>query len=467
MTPTDYEDFAGELLETTPQCDPTESICLFGRQTRPRRDNDGADDTPRGYPEIDLSDKKWREHTLKGKQEIPAGYTYFGQLIGHDLGRSLRIEHVPHSEKRVQLGADSSRPPLRYNVIENPLTLETIYGSGPAMLQHLFDPQTLLFRVDEGFVISKVHDPSDPSIRALYDNRNRDTIILHRLATIWMRYHNKIATQVMADLKTRDQVSRPQKERAYALARAHVLKTWHHLIVNDFLPRFVDPEVMQMSFLEMRRFEVLDETSLLHGLFRAFHCLPRRKYSFPETHFLSEILLKSQSDNEMPAAGWNIDWELFFTDQGEGTKTGMCASFSHRMTRSDGVPISSLDLSTAQETDPLQLNGPAIKRIINKMDPNWSRRLDPGHLAQTFTKDVAAELGRAITENEVLQSPLFVVLMLEAQLYGEKGRFGPLGSILLRCSIEHSIANVRTNMLAGSGSIGDVPDTLMQLINRI
>ena len=467
MTEEDTENKFEEYFAWLPNCDPATSFCTMEVQPRPQYPPDDMKEPPRDYPEINLADKNWRAHTLASKQLIPAGYTYFGQLLGHDLGRSIRIEHVPYSDKKGQIGPDSDKPPVRYNLIENPLTLETIYGPGPAMLPHLFDPKTYLFRVDKNFVISRIHVLSDPSIRALYDNRNRDTTFLHRLATIWMRYHNQIAIAILPELETSEAVQPPLKERVYAEARARVLATWHHLIVNDFLPKFIDPVVMKMPVASMKRFAVLDETSLLHGLFRAFHCLPRKKYQFPVSHFLSEILLTHRNRDEKESSGWPLDWKLFFTDHPVGTKTGMCASFSPRLTSSEGVPISQLDLITNNETDPLQLSAPTIRQIIGQMSSTSANQLDPENLADAFNKKVANAMKVSITGAEILRSPLYVVLMLEAQLYGREGRFGPLGSILLRRSIEHAISKVRTDMLVQTGVSHRPPDTIIELINNV
>src|SRR5690349_9728471 len=61
------------------------------------------------------------------RDNIPAGYTYFGQLVVHDLTQS-----------RVATGADG-RETLQ-NLVTPNLDLDTIYGGGPTRCPHIYQP---------------------------------------------------------------------------------------------------------------------------------------------------------------------------------------------------------------------------------------------------------------------------------------------------------------------------------------
>ncbi|MBM1691603.1 hypothetical protein [Sulfitobacter geojensis] len=431
--------------------------------------NDGTDaPTFMALPEIDFSTREWRNHCLTGKEKIPAGYTYFGQLIGHDLGRSLPLEQVPHVDRGrgVQENNGDDYGPSRYNAIENPLTLETIYGGGPAMLPHLFDQKTKLFRIVDSNRISVSLVQNDPSIRALYDSRNRDTNILHRLAAAVMKFHNKVARQMMVYIDDEEDDAKDRNLLAYTLARAHVLNVWHELIENDWLPQFVDPNVAKMTVVDIQSLPALDETSLLHGLFRSFHALPRRKYKFPELKKLSALLLKSPDDEEHPAVGWSIDWPLFFDRSRDGTRTGLCASFAPDFASVNGTKISELDLITAGLTNPLRLDSIAIQNIIAKMQPDLQKQLTSKALASAFTEQCAGGLGQTLTAQDVTKSPLFMVLLIEAQIYGDEGRFGPLGSILLNRAITGAIAKVQSKAAVSENWDLPHPKTMLELITE-
>lgn len=458
-------DFLNTFVDGASDCDPQTSVCASAVQPGPQVGSGSEATGSDAYPGIDFAGVVWRKKSLAGKEHIPAGYTYFGQLIGHDLGNSILLAQVPYTNKGVQPTAQSNAPLVRYNLIENPLTLETLYGTGPFMLPHLYDPKSYLFRVKPGLVYSVAHAHKDYSIRALYDSRNRDTIILHRLAVIWMKFHNKIALEINPNVEA-DSIDDPEiKRRVYAAARSHVLTIWHRLIRTEFLPRFVDPEVMAMSHEKLAAFKPLDETSLLHGLFRAFHSLPRRKYKFPEPRKLVDFLLPSLDDSEKAVSSWRLEWDLFFTDNPMGTKTGICASFSPALSSKDGVKISKLDLHTAQETKPLRLGDDKIECVLNNMPSVWRDQLKPEALAQKFTEEYGDVIGLRLTVDDITRSPLFLILMIEAQLYGDNGRFGPLGSLLLRRSIEDAMSKTQYVQTDTTAFTYSNPNSMHELIS--
>lgn len=153
---------------------------------------------------------EWRGECLRKVGHIPSGYTYLAQLMGHDMGFSVPVGSVPHVDQASATPDDPlavMRPAGRYNLIRNPFTLETIYGAGPALLSHLYDPQTLLFRLSPYEIRASLQwpqlaaDESSPRVpvRALYDERNRDTLMLHELTVAWMQYHNLCALRLQLE----------------------------------------------------------------------------------------------------------------------------------------------------------------------------------------------------------------------------------------------------------------------------
>lgn len=125
---------------------------------------DAAAEMPREPPQILLIvDSVWRNACLQRVGQIPAGYTDLAQLMGHDMGNSVAVDAHPH------VAPVGSAPLRRYNVIENPLCLETIYGARPIQPGALYDPETLLFRLQPGAVqaalIAFRPDPASNSLR--------------------------------------------------------------------------------------------------------------------------------------------------------------------------------------------------------------------------------------------------------------------------------------------------------------
>lgn len=396
---------------------------------------------PRALP-LNLADPAHRERRMATKAVIPAGYTYFAQLIAHDLGNSVDIDAVPHRGGAKELSfTQKMLPPVRYNLIENPLTLETVYGPGPTLLTHVFDHRTFLFRVIPKRTVSvqlgNPVDATDHSIRALYDGRNRDTTFLHRLAVIWMKYHNYVARDYQEILRLGDW---REKAKIYSGARSHVISVWHEVIRKDFLRAFVDPARLPAN---VKNVPDLDETTLLHGVFRTFHALPRSSYFMSGVHQrLTDLLLTSLNDR--PAADrWSLSWEDFFTGTQRGTKTGLSASVSPSLTVRGGLQLSSLDLRTADAVNPQRLGDEKIKDVISHLGDSDASHLDPGALAQA-TNDLFGVVSGSeqLSAEDIEWMPLFATLMIEADLHGKDGRFGPLGGLILTKMIEDILENV-------------------------
>lgn len=454
-----------------PTCDSTDGVCMLSLQPGPVFDNGNNPLGPLKMPKrINYADAVWRERTMRDKQHIPAGYTYFGQLIGHDLGKSTNLSHVPYSRK-------VGMPPKpatdhwyrgRYNLIENPLTLETLYGAGPMLLPHLFDQKTFLFRTEEGLIISKKLSDTDPSIRAIYDSRNRDTTILHRLTTIIMKFHNKVALEFWPKLNTRAYVDPKKKRETYAVARNHVLSVWHDLIRADFLSQFVLKDIMEMKLNPPTEANTLDETTVQHGLFRAFHALPRKEYRFTKqkSRTLKSFLLDKLENDEKDVSQWELDWDMFFDENAEGTKTGICASFSPSLAN-NGELILRADLSTVDTTGPLRFGNKVVQRILRLLPVSYQDQLDPAALAKSFTSRYASEMKWKLSAEEVRSGPIFLVLMIEAQLYGDNGKFGPLGSLMLRRVIEQAISKTEFLNDQTPEPIRSKPSSMLELIRTV
>ncbi|WP_299904455.1 hypothetical protein [uncultured Paracoccus sp.] len=422
---------------------------------------------PRQRPEFLLrADPAWRRACLEASAHIPSGYTYLGQLMGHDMGCSVPLSAVPHSTRGEVIGAVSVLGPRRYNLIDNPLTLETIYGPGPTMLSHVYDPDQMLFRLTPGARLARVYRLAADSapggdrqpLRALYDERNRDSLMLHELSVAWMQFHNLCARRLMAE------GMRPFP--AYVAVRNHAVRVWHGIVTGDILPRFLHPEIAALPALPDEWH--LDEATLLHGLFRAFHALPLAGYHLGRsgTHNL-RAMLRTGFDHSEAELDWSIDWDLFFGAKPGGPKTGLSASVAPELRHpATAAAVIAMDADSAREAEPLRAGNDRIEAAIAKLPAPWPARLAAGTITPEFnTRFPASPV--TVTTQMIEWGPLFQTLMIEAQLHGVNGGFGPLGSALLRGSIEGSIARVQ--LTTGSRGAQGLPHpaTMLELIATV
>ncbi|MGW1781085.1 peroxidase family protein [Streptomyces sp. NPDC002143] len=194
--------------------------------------------------------------THPDQEGVPAGFTYLGQFVDHDLtldATAVRLEDEITVRQLLQ-----GRSPA--------LDLDSLYGLGP---DHRFDRR---FYEDDGLRLKTGTTqgvPEDPSIvgqplagfdlprtgsgslrserrRALIpDPRNDENLIVAQIHTAFIRFHNR----VIADLVGKGVSSAVLFESA----RETVVKHYQWMLRHDFLQRIVDPEIVDDVFSNGRR----------------------------------------------------------------------------------------------------------------------------------------------------------------------------------------------------------------------
>jgi hypothetical protein len=159
---------------------------------------------------------------------IPAGYTYLGQFIDHDItfdpASSLQQQNDPNAL------VDFRTPRL---------DLDSLYGRGPDDQPFMYDGNKFrlgrpLFANDlatNAQDLPRYIDPNNPQAprRALIgDKRNDENVIVSQLHGAMLRFHNKLV-----DANPRAALQDPQS----AFRDVQQLVRWHYqwIVVNDFL----------------------------------------------------------------------------------------------------------------------------------------------------------------------------------------------------------------------------------------
>jgi hypothetical protein len=157
---------------------------------------------------------------------IPAGYTYLGQFIDHD------ITFDPASSLQSQNDPDALidfRTPA--------LDLDNLYGRGPADQPYMYEADGVHFAFGRDLTRNgkpsknqKDLPRSDKTNRALIgDKRNDENVIVSQLQGVFLRFHNFIADQLLKQDPT------TKFEEIQRTVR------WHYqwIVLHDFLPRIV------------------------------------------------------------------------------------------------------------------------------------------------------------------------------------------------------------------------------------
>lgn len=175
---------------------------------------------------------------------IPTGYTYFGQLINHDLSFMDITDTAPET--------DSNGHPRRKvkSLIQRrqaALDLDNIYGAGLKDSHIPFDGKTGKFILGKPF---KKEIPRDlprqhNHVAQISDPRNDENMIIAQLQVLFMNFHNKVVDHYI------DHGYRGG-EQLFDMAKAEVIKTYVDLALHDFAKRLLPEKVYQTVIVQNR-----------------------------------------------------------------------------------------------------------------------------------------------------------------------------------------------------------------------
>jgi hypothetical protein len=248
-----------------------------------------------------------------GVGRIPAGYTYLGQFIDHDLTMDATD---------VTLGEDV-RPADLLQGRSPSLDLDSLYGAGPAdeVSAKFYEADGLHLKVGDtapvppdgvkqGHDLPRVGKGTRPEKRKalIPDPRNDAILILAQTHVAMIHFHNRVVDRMPSGL------SPAQKFRK---ARQQVTLHYHWLIRHDFLPRIAHEKVVADVFDNGRKLVEpdADPTSVPTmpvefsvAAYRFGHSMPRETYNwnrrFPGTSGFLDYMF------EFTAVGGNLGGAL-------------------------------------------------------------------------------------------------------------------------------------------------------------
>src|SRR2546430_2562706 len=175
------------------------------------------------------------EDTAGDNPDIPAGFTYFGQFVDHDL------TFDPTS----QLERDND-PTALVDFRTPRFDLDSVYGRGPADQPYLYDDDGKAFLLGDVLtgnaltVPLNAHDlprsrakEANPAAQAraiIGDPRNDENVIVSQLQGLVLRLHNGLAA------------SHP--DLSFEQVQREVRFHYQWLVLNDFLPTIVSHDVL-------------------------------------------------------------------------------------------------------------------------------------------------------------------------------------------------------------------------------
>lgn len=279
----------------------------------------------------------------------PAGFTYFGQFVFHDIVFSQIFGMTRPTGKVHHLKNASSQG----------LDLSGLYGRGPIVDAHLYDvpdggglsacrfpiglpcmkdsadPVDLkkvkgrdLPRIDMSGRFISVEGRQLPYRPLVADPRNDDNLVLSQLLCALMGIHNRIV-----DLMTGEGANPAD---AYRRARVYLTSVYRTVVIDDYLRRILLPGVWDHFFgsddflgsgvSALETFNALP-LEFTFGASRFAHAMVRQSYAVNQSSveepanlrkMLSFSSLRPGGDIPIPI-NWTVDWNHFAETDGSET----------------------------------------------------------------------------------------------------------------------------------------------------
>jgi hypothetical protein len=386
---------------------------------------------------------------------IPAGFTYFGQFVDHDI----TFETLSSLQK-------ANDPEGLVNFRNPRFDLDSLYGRGRDDSPYLYDQNSpddvklLVGRVIDFDGTTRVegqHDlPRNEQERALIgDPRNDENTFVSQLHLLLIKFHNKLVDKVMSE--------RPQLEDDDLFKEVQRIVRWHYqwVVICDFLRRTI-PEGM------LDRLLVTDEDGLRKVRLRFYR--PKRQPFMPvefsaaayrfghsQVRGIYDLNLTVQdtptflpADQLPPKSNafgfrtadfrgfrglpprWTMSWPFFFElDAPEGTRqptlkidTNIAGPLATALPDTDHSDINDFSLPRRNLIRGKRLGLPSGQWVARAMGVLKDRILTGRDL---FPQSLVEQLGSQRADKLGANTPLWYYVLKEAEVQQNGERLGEVG----------------------------------------
>jgi hypothetical protein len=365
-----------------------------------------------------------RDKPLQGpappQGKIPAGYTYFGQFIDHDLTDE---DFAPEGVQ--------TEPTATRNRRRTFLNLETLYGDGPGSTTAggLYDGVS--FRLGEATFREKIFDVPLNGVSKkpeVADDRNLENAILRQIHAMFLKLHNVAA-----------------KTLPFEDARLRVRHQYQWLVRNDFLFRVCDRttllSVLKEPLVDWNgRFSIPVEFA--QAAFRFGHSMVREEYLLGEKAkpVCLRKLFGGKDSTGALSSKYGVDWSKFLSKRATQFAMAINTNIVAPLFEIPG-PTHRLFTAFAKTHQPIVLPYTTMKRgVASRLPSGQAVRAvlgAPGIPPTQGGIDLWSDLIKCGLQEH---TPLWYYILLEAQSTKGNGlRLGPVGSLLVAEVIEGAL----------------------------
>lgn len=249
---------------------------------------------------------------------IPAGLTYFGQMITHDIVPNTNTNDERHVTAYLNL--DSLYPCMccDHNAF-NLLNLNGTFKLDEIIIDH----------IQKGWDFKRISEGSNKGRACIKEPRNDENVILSQLVVIWMALHN----EVIIFLENQNCVESAQER--YSLAREFVIICFQKVTIDDYLSKILQKTIFDHYFGEKSckggqfLIECVSEGSIVplkipmefsHAAFRFGHSMVLQSYRLNTDHEKTTQVQNLFKKNIPIDEKTYVDFRLFFVQHNKKVK---------------------------------------------------------------------------------------------------------------------------------------------------
>ncbi|MFC3642044.1 peroxidase family protein [Aquibium oceanicum] len=377
---------------------------------------------------------------------IPAGFTFLGQFIDHDI--TLDLTSLAEKQKD-PLGIENFRTPA--------LDLDCVYGLGPDGSPHLYargsssdrkhGPKLLIGRnFDSGEGAFRNDLPRSPEGFALIgDHRNDENLLVAQTHLLFLKFHNAVC----------DRLAKSTNPPPDVFSEARRLTSWHFqwIVLHDWVERLTEPGIVAKILHDGRKFYRFRRTPFMPiefsaAAYRLGHSMVRQFYNVNRvagpTDFKTLFEYSGLSGGivgdlaptpplDPPATAYAsvpskmiLDWRRFY-DLDLPPQPGVATAASRRLD-----PFLAKELHMLPDGTSLPFRN--MKRGVNLGLPSGQDVAAAMKVKNPLTHDeIASGPDGAVAKAQGLHkaTPLWYYILKEAHVRHAGLRLGPVGSTII------------------------------------
>lgn len=394
------------------------------------------------------------EFMTKTRDRIPAGYTYLGQFIDHDLALDSVVETPPWH-------------PIPSSVFLNKrtpfLNLETVYGFESP--DNPTQPKRELLLADNSKSLLKLGDTKATSITKkvfagkdlpripnsptalLVDPRNDDNLAVAQTHVAFMRFHNSVVRYLFS-------LGKADTTETFEEARKIVIQHYQWIILKDYLPRVIKKSVLEDVLTNGNQFYFPNKETPFMPLefsvaaFRFGHSMILNSYNWnrffnndqhPSTATLEKLTeftgRGGLRGEKQLVSDWAINWNWFYKtpDSPLGPKFNFAKEINTKISKTLAMlrkpKNNSLSFDRANSLPALDLyraralNLPPGQEIAKRILGTETRILQPEQIANLLPANLKHVFSK--------ETPLWFYLLAEAEIEEQGYTLGEVGSRII------------------------------------